>query len=62
MQFSPQQRLALMDCQRHSLVWNCVCQIWAMRRAQRAITQMLPEEQFQTALGKKKKNKKKSMI
>lgn len=59
MQYSPEWRLALMDCQRHALVWNCVWQTWEMLATQWAITQMLPEEQFQTALEKKKK---KSMI
>lgn len=60
MQFSPWWRLALMDCQRHTLVWNCACWTWAMLTTQPAVTQMLPEKQFQTALGGKKK--KKSMI
>lgn len=55
MHFSPQWRLALMACQRHSLVWNCVCQTWAVLAAQQAVAQMVPEEQFQKALGEKKK-------
>lgn len=54
MHFSPQWRLALMACQRQCLVWNCVCQTWAVLAAQQAVAQMVPEEQFQKALGKKK--------
>lgn len=54
MDFSPQWRLALMACQRHSLVWNCVCQTWAVLAAQQAVAQMVPEKQFQKALRKKK--------
>lgn len=52
MQFSLQWKLALMDYQRHTLVWNCVCQTWKMLARQHIITQMLPEEQFQAALKK----------
>lgn len=40
-----------MDCHRRTLVWNCVFQTWAMLATQRVIAQMLPEQQFQTALG-----------
>lgn len=57
MHFSSWWRPALMDCQRHTLVWNCVCWTWAMFTAPWAVTQTLLEKQFQAALRGKEKKK-----